>query len=120
MIRRPPKSTRTGTLFPYTTLFRSGDVVEHVSLDHLGDGGGPAAQPRRVGPQVAPVGLDGGRGPPPLGRQPHEQVLDLEREVVAVGGARRFDHTRRAVSSEERRVGKECVSTCRSRWSQYH
>src|SRR3546814_12917670 len=26
---------------------------------------------------------------------------------------------RRAVSSEERRVGKECVSTCRSRWSPY-
>src|SRR3546814_5249245 len=25
MIRRPPKSTRTDTLFPYTTLFRSGD-----------------------------------------------------------------------------------------------
>src|SRR3546814_5826706 len=23
-------------------------------------------------------------------------------------------------SSEERRVGKECVSTCRSRWSSYH
>src|SRR3546814_11765409 len=23
-------------------------------------------------------------------------------------------------SSEERRVGKECVSTCRSRWSPYH
>src|SRR3546814_17566734 len=29
------------------------------------------------------------------------------------------EETRRA-SSEERRVGKECVSTCRSRWSQYH
>src|SRR3546814_8922805 len=27
MIRRPPRSTRTDTLFPYTTLFRS---VEHV------------------------------------------------------------------------------------------
>src|SRR3546814_20607641 len=27
MIRRPPRSTRTDTLFPYTTLFRSG--VEH-------------------------------------------------------------------------------------------
>src|SRR3546814_11283434 len=26
----------------------------------------------------------------------------------------------KAVRSEERRVGKECVSTCRSRWSQYH
>src|SRR3546814_8934410 len=26
MIRRPPRSTRTDTLFPYTTLFRSGEV----------------------------------------------------------------------------------------------
>src|SRR3546814_14185147 len=26
----------------------------------------------------------------------------------------------RAFRSEERRVGKECVSTCRSRWSPYH
>src|SRR3546814_1334798 len=38
MIRRPPRSTRTDTLFPYTTLFRS-----HVGLafaviaQHLGD-----------------------------------------------------------------------------------
>src|SRR3546814_3594132 len=27
MLRRPPRSTRTDTLFPYTTLFRSGDIV---------------------------------------------------------------------------------------------
>src|SRR3546814_14731228 len=27
---------------------------------------------------------------------------------------------RPGVRSEERRVGKECVSTCRSRWSPYH
>src|SRR3546814_1487412 len=27
MIRRPPRSTRTDTLFPYTTLFRSEEVV---------------------------------------------------------------------------------------------
>src|SRR3546814_15348738 len=26
----------------------------------------------------------------------------------------------RALRSEERRVGKECVSTCRARWSPYH
>src|SRR3546814_12311836 len=26
----------------------------------------------------------------------------------------------RQIRSEERRVGKECVSTCRSRWSPYH
>src|SRR3546814_19873310 len=28
--------------------------------------------------------------------------------------------TMRRIRSEERRVGKECVSTCRSRWSPYH
>src|SRR3546814_11800943 len=28
--------------------------------------------------------------------------------------------SRETVRSEERRVGKECVSTCRSRWSPYH
>src|SRR3546814_4220312 len=32
MIRRPPRSTRTDTLFPYTTLFRSGEHPRlHVS-----------------------------------------------------------------------------------------
>src|SRR3546814_14024058 len=33
-----------------------------------------------------------------------------------------FGHSlqRDATRSEERRVGKECVSTCRSRWSPYH
>src|SRR3546814_20888486 len=33
MIRRPPRSTRTDTLFPYTTLFRSGDV-DLVGVSH--------------------------------------------------------------------------------------
>src|SRR3546814_20734612 len=32
MIRRPPRSTRTDTLFPYTTLFRSNDKVELAEL----------------------------------------------------------------------------------------
>src|SRR3546814_12654250 len=35
MIRRPPRSTRTDTLFPYTTLFRSVGQAE-VRLDRLG------------------------------------------------------------------------------------
>src|SRR3546814_1998174 len=30
MIRRPPRSTRTDTLFPYTTLFRSIDSLEGI------------------------------------------------------------------------------------------
>src|SRR3546814_7548251 len=40
MLRRPPRSTRTDTLFPYTTLFRSGRQPDRV--DH---GGG---RPRRL------------------------------------------------------------------------
>src|SRR3546814_2539449 len=32
MIRRPPRSTRTDTLFPYTTLFRSQGLAEIPSL----------------------------------------------------------------------------------------
>src|SRR3546814_19340125 len=47
MIRRPPRTTRTYTLFPYTTLFRSGD-------GEVGDGGvlglaGAVRHHRRVG-----------------------------------------------------------------------
>src|SRR3546814_14685248 len=30
MIRRPPRSTRTDTLFPYTTLFRSFELGKHI------------------------------------------------------------------------------------------
>src|SRR3546814_9734939 len=34
MIRPPPRSTRTDTLFPYTTLFRSGEIFERVRNDY--------------------------------------------------------------------------------------
>src|SRR3546814_15260061 len=38
MIRRPPRSTRTDTLFPYTTLFRSlGDVIEAPPREEVTD-----------------------------------------------------------------------------------
>src|SRR3546814_12972271 len=45
-------------------------------------------------------------------RGPRERPADLalQIEYLLVGEHR----------SEERRVGKECVSTCRSRWSPYH
>src|SRR3546814_1745320 len=43
MIRRPPRSTRTDTLLPYTTLFRS----RHV-LQRRPSGCGSAALPRRA------------------------------------------------------------------------
>src|SRR3546814_10291869 len=45
MIRRPPRSTRTDTLFPYTTLFRSGPDISLGAgeAEHL-DGAGVAPQ----------------------------------------------------------------------------
>src|SRR3546814_16933869 len=45
----------------------------------------------------------------PAGRDDQRVDLDLANVEIAV-----------AHRSEERRVGKECVSTCRSRWSPYH
>src|SRR3546814_21077747 len=36
MIRRPPRSTRTDTLFPYTTLFRSSTPHDHLVRTRAG------------------------------------------------------------------------------------
>src|SRR3546814_2152341 len=44
MIRRPPRSTRTDTLFPYTTLFRSALVAEIYSKAVSPDDGGLVAR----------------------------------------------------------------------------
>src|SRR3546814_18031285 len=125
MILRPPRSTRTDTLFPYTTLFRShqrpvddGDV----ELPRCGSAGVLDAEPwdeakldrllrhregtryhRLAGDDGGQRGDDHQRQAEPVGREPVEGVLD---------GLR--------VRSEERRVGKESVSTGRSRWSTYH
>src|SRR3546814_15302962 len=58
MIRRPPRSTRTDTLFPYTTLFRSYAAdVEGVGIGHEA----PIAAIRRraafgLGPHMRDVG----------------------------------------------------------------
>src|SRR3546814_5750558 len=57
MIRRPPRSTRTDTLFPYTTLFRSLDepldhLVGHRLVDHA-LGGQPVGIDRRDGRMLA-------------------------------------------------------------------
>src|SRR3546814_693693 len=51
MIRRPPRSTRTDTLFPYTTLFRSGlDAdIGLARVQHAGDAPQPALAHGEVG-----------------------------------------------------------------------
>src|SRR3546814_8955456 len=50
MIRRPPRSTRTDTLFPYTTLFRStrADLVGFEILDQVGQDEGLAGMMEEI------------------------------------------------------------------------
>ena len=48
-----------------------------------------------------------------------DEVLAVLRRYGEGLGSFREDSLRN-LRSEERRVGKECVSTCRSRWSPYH
>src|SRR3546814_12844034 len=55
MIRRPPRSTRTDTRFPYTTLFRSRVDVKYARTRPVGRGGEIA---RGAGRRLQP-GLDG-------------------------------------------------------------
>src|SRR3546814_10330577 len=54
----------------------------------------------------------------------HDLNLDLLAEHRHYGTVRNWQDRRtdlyRIRRSEERRVGKECVSTCRTRWSPYH
>src|SRR3546814_2226333 len=59
MIRRPPRSTRTDTLFPYTTLFRSHDVLQGDSLQRSGDS--PEDLARTVGSRPKSAWTPGGR-----------------------------------------------------------
>src|SRR3546814_5015024 len=59
MIRRPPRSTRTDTLFPYTTLFRSAVRLAEEVVRRLA----AAADARQLGDAVRldvqfPAGLD--------------------------------------------------------------
>src|SRR3546814_18879924 len=53
MIRRPPRSTRTDTLFPYTTLFRSEQQFLMDAVNYI-----EAAAHIAVGQALAPIVVD--------------------------------------------------------------
>src|SRR3546814_14156089 len=54
MIRQPPRSTRTDTLFPYTTLFRSQKIdYAPTFLDYAGVKGPATIQGRSMTPLLA-------------------------------------------------------------------
>src|SRR3546814_15675676 len=120
MIRRPPRSTRTDTLLPDTTRFRSGEVDRLRCL---------------LGAEVLQGPLCGGQFalevlcPPGGGDRLGAELFDLGGEgrgggLQRLGGGavlgQRALELLELARSEERRVGKECVRTCRSRWSRYH
>src|SRR3546814_15014674 len=101
MIRRPPRSTRTDTRFPYTTLFRS-VVVDQLEIRL--DGG--ASVPARVGPGQE-VLFDGQvlEAVAPLHHLHHAGLYQVVGGQRIDAGALQLD---RALGdrSEERRVGK--------------
>src|SRR3546814_19781516 len=123
MIRRPPRSTRTDTLFPYTTLFRS-EGRDRPQRHHL------VLKPiRRVchGLQASHRWPPGRRRVHPRRRRTRHRKGLRDLCPRRRGAARRGDRggqTRLSgmvvARSEERRGGQECVSTCRSRWARYH
>src|SRR3546814_11628254 len=113
MIRRPPRSTRTDTLFPYTTLFRSHPAVEgrdQLVQDVVGE-----LEAVALGREAQLVGAEGSRPP-----AHHQRPLVRSAGWGSSCPAERVAMCATNVRSEERRVGKECVRTCRSRWSPYH
>src|SRR3546814_11935002 len=57
---------------------------------------------------------------PILARNMVDRAVGVARQPVPRVGAETLFGPWAVCRSEERRVGKECVSTCRSRWSPYH
>src|SRR3546814_17795293 len=81
MIRRPPRSTRTDTLFPYTTLFRS--------QEERRDREAQVVEGRRIAPVDAEQRrrLDAG-----IAVEAVEEVVVLAHEVEEGDGDRKRDH----------------------------
>src|SRR3546814_20636774 len=120
MILRPPKSTRTDTLFPYTTLFRS--RWSWAALDPGSDGrGNPVEQLyrlfiRRIILYIVSIGSAMTAFLASEGSRRQRKRAQTANHLSATA-FRLFETPGRP---EARRVGKECVSTGRSRWSPDH
>src|SRR3546814_9279027 len=80
MIRRPPRSTRTDTLFPYTTLFRSHADGLEVVLDDAAQLGDQRRHVHAAGLEVAALGVEHGL-----------HLVDQEGDVAALAEHRGHD-----------------------------
>src|SRR3546814_20033514 len=114
MIRRPPRSTRTDTLFPYTTLFRSAAGTFMSFTPFLGFHIAGAVLIAWVFRGNLVAGAFGTLvGNPVTYPAIWWGTYDLGNWLLGIPSNDRLDLVGR---SEERRVGKECVSTCKFRW----
>src|SRR3546814_2672220 len=92
MIRRPPRSTRTDTLFPYTTLFRSISSISPLAPSPAkageGWGGVPFGSVRAVGtPSLPPPAFAGGGVMSCVRRLFHQRALvQVQRVARVLGG----------------------------------
>src|SRR3546814_13082685 len=124
MIRRPPRSTRTDTLVPYTTLFRSTEREEAAVGARLVDRARErraCQQPLAIGDHVAERRVDAVR---PVGIEQERRGAAVGKAEVVAGRPFAPGHVPvepgvrggepRARTSEERRVGKEGGSPGRS------
>src|SRR3546814_12321993 len=110
MIRRPPRSTRTDTLFPYTTLFRS--IIHPGGFEEESIEGWN----KMVAVNQTAIFLGIKAAIPELVKSGNGSIINISSLIGMFPTAGNASYCR----SEERRVGQECVSTCRSRWSPYH
>src|SRR3546814_16042116 len=119
MIRRPPRSTRTDTLFPYTTLFRSGAPALRVLREQPVQEDSPYIFPSDGG-QSHFVAADGvlGRICHGLGWSdvPAHTLRHTFGRIAGALGDSELPLTPLLGRSEEPWGGQECVSTCGSRW----
>src|SRR3546814_12323170 len=126
MIRRPPSSTRTDTLFPYTTLFlshveRIDLAFDRVALPVGAAVGGEierAAIARPAQETAVVIGAESQLARRAAGRGDEKDLLEARLEIALAIGA--IGEEVAAFRSEARRVGNESGSTCRSWGSPYH
>src|SRR3546814_12285964 len=125
MVRRPPRSTRTDTLVPSTTLFRSARGLDQTGVLIAPLGPGDAKAVLR-GPDHARY-IDRDLDLAALGEGIIVSRMIVERlraggrgEIISGKPVLAQDERAGRGRSEERRVGQECGSTCRSRWWSEH